>query len=66
MVGVFDQLFAAKGLGIQFFLVVFVHGTLEITAIIIAGAAGLVMGKSFLFPGTIRRLMHLNREQKMG
>ncbi len=56
MVGIFDQFFVAKGLGLQFFLVVFVHGTLELTAIIIAGAAGLILGKSFLFPGTIRRI----------
>jgi uncharacterized membrane protein SpoIIM required for sporulation len=55
-VGVFDQLFVGKGLGLQFFLVVFVHGTLELTAIIISGAAGLIMGKSMLFPGTIRRI----------
>lgn len=56
MVGSFDQMFADRGLGIDFWLVVFIHGTLEITAIIFAGAAGLIMGKSFLFPGTIRRV----------
>ena len=56
MVGVFDQLFASRGLGIQFWLVVFVHGTLEISSLIIASASGVVLGKSFLFPGTIRRL----------
>lgn len=56
MVGIFDQLFASKGLGIQFWLVVFVHGTLEITAIILAGAAGFILGKSFLFPGTKKRM----------
>jgi uncharacterized membrane protein SpoIIM required for sporulation len=56
MLGAFDQFFASKGLGIDFWLVVFVHGTLEITAIIISCAAGLVLGKSFLFPGTIKRL----------
>lgn len=56
MVGVFDQFFADRGLGIDFFLVVFVHGTLELTALIITGAAGLVVGKSYLFPGTIRRI----------
>ena len=56
MVGVFDQFFAAKGLGLEFFLVVFVHGTLELTAIIISGTAGLILGKSFLFPGTIKRI----------
>lgn len=66
MVGIFDQFFAAKGLGIQFFLVVFVHGTLELTAIIIAGAAGLVMGKSFLFPGTIRRIDALKQGARDG
>lgn len=66
MVGIFDQFFAAKGLGLQFFLVVFVHGTLELTAIIIAGAAGLVLGKSFLFPGTIKRLDAFKRGAKDG
>jgi len=66
MVGIFDQFFAAKGLGIQFFLVVFVHGTLELTAIIIAGAAGLILGKSFLFPGTVRRLDAFKQGAKDG
>lgn len=56
MVGVFDELFATRGYGIQFWLVVFVHGTLEITAIIVAGAAGFILGKSFLFPGTKKRI----------
>jgi uncharacterized membrane protein SpoIIM required for sporulation len=64
--GVFDQLFASKGLGLQFWLVVFVHGTLEITAIIIAGAAGLVLGKSFLFPGTIKRIDAFKQGAKDG
>lgn len=66
MVGVFDQFFAAKGLGLQFFLVVFVHGTLELTAIIIAGGAGLILGKSFLFPGTVRRIDSLKQGAKDG
>ncbi len=66
MVGIFDQFFAAKGLGLQFFLVVFVHGTLELTALIISGAAGVIMGKSFLFPGTIRRIDALKQGAKDG
>jgi uncharacterized membrane protein SpoIIM required for sporulation len=66
MVGAFDEIFAARGFGIQFFLVVFVHGTLEITAYIITGAAGIVMGKSFLFPGTIKRLDAFKRGAKDG
>lgn len=66
MVGVFDQLFAAKGLGVDFWLVVFVHGTLEITAIILAGGAGLILCKGFLFPGTIRRIDAFKRSIKDG
>jgi uncharacterized membrane protein SpoIIM required for sporulation len=66
MVGIFDQLFADTGLGIDFWLVVFVHGTLEITAIILAGAAGLIMGKSFLFPGTIKRIDAFKQGAKDG
>jgi uncharacterized membrane protein SpoIIM required for sporulation len=66
MVGSFDQFFAARGFGIDFWLVVFVHGTLEITAIIIAGAAGLILGKSFLFPGTIRRIDSFKQGAKDG
>jgi uncharacterized membrane protein SpoIIM required for sporulation len=66
MLGTFDQFFAAQGLGIDFWLVVFVHGTLEITAIIIACAAGLVLGKSFLFPGTIKRIDSFKQGAKDG
>jgi uncharacterized membrane protein SpoIIM required for sporulation len=66
MLGTFDQFFAARGLGLDFWLVVFVHGTLEITAIILASAAGLVLGKSFLFPGTIRRIDAFKQGAKDG
>lgn len=66
MVGVFDQFFAARGFGVDFFLVVFVHGTLELTAIVVAGAAGIVLGKSFLFPGTVSRLQAFKSGAKDG
>ena len=66
MIGSFDQFFASRGFGIDFWLVVFVHGTLEITAIILSCAAGLVMGKSFLFPGTISRWRSLQIGVKDG
>ncbi len=66
MLGVFDQFFTARGLGVDFWLVVFVHGTLEITALIISTAAGLVLGKSFLFPGTIRRIDAFKQGAKDG
>lgn len=64
--GVFDQLFASRGLGLDFWLVVFVHGTLEITAIIIAAGAGVILGKSFLFPGTLSRMAAFRQGAKDG
>jgi uncharacterized membrane protein SpoIIM required for sporulation len=66
MVGIFDQLFAGRGLGLDFFLVVFVHGTLELTAIIIAGGGGFILGKSFLFPGTLKRMTSFKQGAKDG
>ncbi|HEY9362148.1 MAG TPA: stage II sporulation protein M [Chitinophagaceae bacterium] len=65
-IGAFEQFFFARGYGLQSILTVFIHGTLEITAIIIAAAAGIVMGKSFLFPGTIKRLDALKQGTKDG
>ena len=60
------RFFAARGLGIDFWLVVFVHGTLEITALIISTGAGLILGKSFLFPGTIKRIDAFKQGAKDG
>lgn len=66
MLGTFDQFFTARGFGIDFWLVVFVHGTLEITALIVSVAAGIILGKSFLFPGTIRRMDSFKQGAKDG
>ena len=62
--GAFETLFSQKGLGGDFFLTVFIHGTLEISAVIIAGAAGIVIGKSYLFPGTLTRLQAFRQGAK--
>lgn len=66
MMGSFQYFFIARGLGTKFILVIFVHGTLELWSIIIAGAAGLIMGNSFLFPGTFSRAESLLRGGKDG
>jgi uncharacterized membrane protein SpoIIM required for sporulation len=66
MVGAFQYYFFAKGLGLRSVLVIWIHGTLEISSIIIAGAAGLVLGNSILFAGTHRRLDSLKRGGKDG
>lgn len=53
--GAFEFMFYAKGLGAKAVTTVMIHAMLELTAIIIASGAGIVLGKSFLFPGTIKR-----------
>jgi len=58
-VGVFEFMFFHHHLGWQSVLVIFIHGTLELSAIVIAGFAGLTIGNSILFPGTYTRIQSL-------
>ena len=66
MLGAFQYFFYQKGLLLTSFLTIWIHGTLEISAIIIAGAAGLVMGNSILFPGTYTRLESFRQGARKG
>ncbi|MFN3597544.1 MAG: stage II sporulation protein M [Rubricoccaceae bacterium] len=61
MVGAFFHLFAAEGLAADWFRVVFIHGALELSAIVVAGGAGLTMGGALLAPGTYPRLTSFRR-----
>ncbi|HVG42863.1 MAG TPA: stage II sporulation protein M [Chitinophagaceae bacterium] len=64
--GAFEYMFYKHGLGAKAVVTVLIHGILELTAIIIACAAGVVMGKSILFTGTISRLNSLRQGTKDG
>ena len=66
MLGAFQYYFFSRGLGWKSILVIWIHGTLEISSFIIAGAAGLVLGNSILFPGTHKRGYALRRGAKDG
>jgi uncharacterized membrane protein SpoIIM required for sporulation len=66
MMGSFQYYFFSKGLGIQSVLVIWIHGTLEISSIIISGAAGLVLGNSLLFPKTYKRMVSVKMGAKNG
>ncbi|HTQ28766.1 MAG TPA: stage II sporulation protein M [Puia sp.] len=66
LVGSFQYYFFARGLGWKSVLVIWIHGTLEISSFIIAGAAGLILGNSLLFPGTHRRIDSLKRGARDG
>lgn len=64
MLGCFQYLFFSNGLGAASILVVWIHGTLEISSIIIAGAAGFILANGLLFPGTYTRLESFKRGAK--
>lgn len=61
MLGSFQYLFFQYSLGWQSILVIWIHGTLEIASIVIAGGAGLSLGNSILFPGSLTRVQSLQR-----
>ena len=56
MVGSFLTFFFVRGIVAQSFLAIMLHGTLELSAIVIAGGAGIILGNGWLFPGTYSRL----------
>ena len=64
MLGVFEYMFFHHHLGFQSILVIFIHGTLELSSIVIAGAAGLMLGNSILFPKTYTRMQSLRAAAK--
>jgi uncharacterized membrane protein SpoIIM required for sporulation len=66
MLGAFEYMFFQHGLGFSSILVVFIHGTLEISALVIASCAGLVLGNSIIFPKTFARKQSLLRGGKDG
>ncbi len=66
MVGAFQYFFYEQGVFWESFLAIWTHGTLEISAIIIAGAAGITMGKGLVFPGTYSRIQSFQLSARRG
>ncbi|WP_282079559.1 stage II sporulation protein M [Aquimarina algiphila] len=66
MLGSFQYFFYDKGLLWESARTIWIHGTIEISVIIIAGCAGLVVGNSILFPKTYTRLTSFVRGVKAG
>jgi uncharacterized membrane protein SpoIIM required for sporulation len=56
MLGAFFAVFGAKGLAFNFAGWLAIHGTTELFAIAIAGAAGLRIGTAVAFPGQLSRM----------
>lgn len=66
MLGSFQYFFHTKGLLWESARTIWIHGTIEISVIVIAGCAGLVLGTGILFPGTFTRLHSFRRGMKDG
>ncbi len=66
MLGSFQYFFYEKGMLWESARTIWIHGTIEISVIIIAACAGLVLGNSILFPGTFTRLQSFVRGAKDG
>ena len=66
MVGAFQYFFFEQGVGWESVRTIWIHGTIEISVIIIASCAGMVLGNSILFPGTYTRLTSFIRGFKNG
>ena len=65
MLGSFQYFFYKQHVLAASLLTIWIHGTLEISAIVLAGAAGFVLAQGILFPGTHSRgeaLRHAARE----
>ena len=66
MLGSFQYFFYDKGVLWESARTIWIHGVIEISVIIVAGCAGLVVGKSILFPETYTRLKSFTMGIKSG
>lgn len=55
MLGTFHTFLHQEGELVTSLLAVYIHGTVEISSIVVAGAAGFAVGRGLLFPGTYSR-----------
>lgn len=60
LLGTVAALCYSHGLSLEFWSFVLPHGSLELTAIVIAGAAGLVLGHALVDPGPFKRAEFLS------
>lgn len=68
MLGAFQTFFAMQDSYVfkESLLTIWIHGTLEISAIILAGAAGITMGKGLVFPNTYTRMQAFQISARRG
>ena len=59
LLGAFGALYQDRGLGLEFWAWVLPHGVTELLAVVLCGAAGLVLADALLFPGRHSRRENL-------
>lgn len=66
MVGAFMTMFYNQNVLYESQKVIWLHGTIELSIIVICGCAGMIMGNAILFPGTYPRLTSFLHGAKSG
>ena len=66
MVGAFEFMFYSNGLLKDSLLTIMIHGTIELSTFVISAASGIILAKSWLFPGTVKRIDALKQGAKEG
>ncbi|HRH65789.1 MAG TPA: stage II sporulation protein M [Bacteroidia bacterium] len=66
MVGAFQYFFYQQGFLLSSSLTIWLHGTLEISGIILGAGAGITMGQGLVFPGTYSRLQSFMLSARRG
>jgi uncharacterized membrane protein SpoIIM required for sporulation len=66
MLGAFHYLTFKNGVLLTSMSTIWLHGTIEIFSIIVAGSAGIIIGNSFMFPGTYNRIVSFKNGAKLG
>ncbi len=61
MLGAFAALYADRGLSVELWGWLLIHGTTELLAVVLCGGAGLMLGGALAFPGRHTRLENLAR-----
>lgn len=61
LLGVLAGVFTKAGQALPFWSLIVPHGALELPAIVLAGGAGLMLGRALLFPGDLPRIEALRR-----
>ena len=65
-VGAFEFMFYSNGLLKDSLLTIMLHGTIELSTFVVSAASGIILAKSWLFPGTIKRIDALKQGAKEG